>query len=71
MDALKLAGLPITGPGLDKRTEAGKWLGGIAQQMAAQLKARKQEAPAQGFKVKSMGSLSPSAAPTKAKKSRK
>lgn len=67
-DALKLAGLPIKGPGMDRRNEASRWLMGLCGIMAEQLKA----APAGdgGIRIKSMGSM-PAATPAKTPKKKK
>ena len=77
VDALKLAGLPISGPGVDKREETNKWFTALASEMAKQIKAGGSK-PAEdtGFRVKSVGmGPSPASASTKpkakAKKSKK
>lgn len=54
-DAMKIAGLPVSGPGMDHREEIGRWLGSIAKSMGEQLKASR-SAPT-GMKVRSMGKL--------------
>lgn len=75
-DALKLAGLPVSGPGLDKRAEASKWLTGVATAMAEQLRAsRTAEAAAKAaadstFRVKSMGPIPGTATPARVSKQR-
>lgn len=70
-DALKLAGLPVTGPGLEHRAAAAAWLGQVAREMAAQLKVSRAAAAAPapapaatGFKVKAMGPI-PGAKPSR------
>lgn len=41
LDALKLAGLPVSGPGLDRRDEVSRWLHELLVQMADNYKASK------------------------------
>ena len=51
MDALKLAGMPVSGPGMGRREEASKWLGKLAEDMARQLKLPSNNS---SFRVKSV-----------------
>lgn len=58
-DALKLAGLPVTGPGLENRQKAQQWFINLTKQMAAQLQPPQTAAPPgpsspSGFRVKSI-----------------
>lgn len=54
LDSLKLAGLPVNGPGLDRRTEACKWFVDLSKQMASSIQSQKKSQPE--VKVKAMGS---------------
>lgn len=63
LDALKLAGLPVTGPGLDRRAEAQRWFLAICTDMAKQI-----QTPAEPMRVKAMGDLQ--AAPRKTRKNK-
>lgn len=51
-DALKIAGITLTGPGIERREDAKRWIHEVAVKMAAEL--RKAEAAKQGFKVNSV-----------------
>lgn len=73
-DALKLAGLPVSGPGMDKRTESAKWLGGILNQMAKDLQTSRAaaatpvvEKASSVMKIKGMGPIGGSSSPSKKK----
>lgn len=55
VDAFKLAGIPISGPGINNRDTAKLWLGQMAQQMASDMKKQEAEKP---MTVKSVGTSS-------------
>lgn len=70
LDALKLAGLPVTGPGLDRRVEAARWLHALCTEMARQLQPTPPAPETTTMRVKGMGSL-PASAPKKPAKVRR
>lgn len=45
VDSLRLAGLPIQGPGIQDKEHIRQWLNGLAQGMAADLRKQKAEKP--------------------------
>lgn len=71
-DALKLAGLPITGPGMDRREEATKWLSALGRQMGDKIRTQAATlAPTEGMRVKSIKTMSPTVSSKQQKKKSK
>lgn len=51
LDALRLAGLPVSGPGVTHKEEAKAWMVSLAGRMAADLRAQEAAKPAAVGKV--------------------
>jgi len=71
LDALRLAGLPVSGPGVDGKEAAKRWISSVAQQMAADLQKQEAEKPMVIKSISAPQKLVSSNKPKASKKARK